>query len=342
MESAVKYFGTTEPSRKTAKGWWSKYIKKAQKIHKNAQKKYKLRQTPTNYADYQSTKNHLKSLIAESKVKQWQKETDFLNQSSDSAQFWHRYEKVTQKKKNNIVEPLYEPDTSTYIFEDEKISNKLQYYHCQREDNDLYDNDFKNEIEAKLNDIIENIQIDPNSTFFSHKDVEEAIKSSNKSSAPGPDRITMDLIQNGGEQLIISLTLIMQCSHQIGYYPALWKRDNRIYLKKPGKDNYRVEKSYRSISISNILGKVFERIILKEATNILTENGFLENKNLYAYQKNKNAPQALLPLVEQMHTCITEGKFGIAVMADLQGAFDAVWRDGAIYKLHQAGIKGNL
>ena len=134
----------------------------------------------------------------------------------------------------------------------------------------------------------------------------------------------------------------MQCSHQIGYYPALWKRDNRIYLKKPGKDNYHVEKSYRSISISNILGKVFERIILKEATNILTENGFLENKNLYAYQKNKNAPQALLPLVEQMHTCITEGKFGIAVMADLQGAFDAVWRDGAIYKLHQAGIKGNL
>ena len=29
-------------------------------------------------------------------------------------------------------------------------------------------------------------------------------------------------------------------------------------------------------------------------------------------------------------------------MADLEGAFDTVWREGAIYKLHKAGINNNL
>ena len=29
-------------------------------------------------------------------------------------------------------------------------------------------------------------------------------------------------------------------------------------------------------------------------------------------------------------------------MADLEGVFDTVWREGAIYKLHKAGINNNL
>ena len=35
---------------------------------------------------------------------------------------------------------------------------------------------------------------------------------------------------------------------------------------------------------------------------------------------------------------ISTGKYGIVVMADLEGAFDTVWRKGPIYQLHKAGI----
>ena len=43
-----------------------------------------------------------------------------------------------------------------------------------------------------------------------------------------------------------------------------------------------------------------------------------------------------------MCSAIRDNKYGIAVFADLQGAFDSVWRKGALYKLHQAGINSNL
>ena len=39
--------------------------------------------------------------------------------------------------------------------------------------------------------------------------------------------------------------------------------------------------------------------------------------------KNKNASQALSPLIEQMYEGVPNGKYSIAVVADLQGAFDA-------------------
>ena len=116
------------------------------------------------------------------------------------------------------------------------------------------------------------------------------------------------------------------------------------FTKKKKKDieSYDLENSYRSIYLSNILGKIYERIILQQATNIAEENTFFKGENLYAYQKNKNAPQALLPLIEQMCEGFASGKYDIAVFADLQGAFDAVWKKGALYKLHKAGITNNF
>ena len=53
--------------------------------------------------------------------------------------------------------------------------------------------------------------------------------------------------------------------------------------------------------------------------------------------------QALLPLIERMCEWVASGKYGIIVFADLLGAFDAVWRKGALHKLlHKAGITNNL
>ena len=49
-----------------------------------------------------------------------------------------------------------------------------------------------------------------------------------------------------------------------------------------------------------------------------------------------------LPSVEQMDEAIANGKYGIVIMADLEGAFDSVWREGALYKLHMAGINNSL
>ena len=42
------------------------------------------------------------------------------------------------------------------------------------------------------------------------------------------------------------------------------------------KATYHTENSYRSISLTNLLGKIYERILLQQATNILEENKFLK------------------------------------------------------------------
>ena len=54
-----------------------------------------------------------------------------------------------------------------------------------------------------------------------------------KNSSPSPDSITPELVLNGGKNLLTALNILMQASYQLGYFPKPWKKENRIYLKKP-------------------------------------------------------------------------------------------------------------
>ena len=240
------------------------------------------------------------------------------------------------------MEPILDKITNTYIFEDFKISEKLKQHNINKTISNNHDKTFRKEVEKEITTILENTETSPSNIYFTEDDIKYAIKISNKNSAPGPDRITAELIEHGGETLTKSITLLMQASYSIGYISEEWKRENKIYIQKSEKTNYHQVNSYRPLSLLSTLGKIYERIILQEAVNLLEQSQFFQSKSLYAYQKNKNTPQAILPLVEKTNEAITKNKYGIAIMADLEGAFDSVWRLGALYKLHKGGISENL
>ena len=91
----------------------------------------------------------------ESKLKQQNSNSNFLNNSRDSVQFQHRCNKLIGRKSNNIVEPIFDNDSQTYIFDDEIISEKLTNYHIQKTvNNDLESSEFKTEIEKKIIEIM--------------------------------------------------------------------------------------------------------------------------------------------------------------------------------------------
>ena len=248
--SATDFFGLTEASNKKSKGWWNSDIKAARKKVKESVKQHRIRQSPANLEKMEKAKKEYKSLITESKLKQQNSDSNFLNNSRDSGQFWHRYNKIIGRKSNNIVKPIFDKDSQTYIFDDEIISEKLTNYHIRKTvNNDLKSSDFKAEIEKKINEIMKSNKLSETVVFFGKQHVKQAIKSSNINSAPGPDRITLDLIENGGDLLALCLTHLMLACYFVGYHPRQWKMQNRIYLKKSDKEHYYEENSYRPISL---------------------------------------------------------------------------------------------
>ena len=74
-------------------------------------------------------------------------------------------------------------------------------------------------MEQEITTILENTKTSPSNIYFTEDDIKYVIKISIRNSVPGPDRITTELIEHGGETLTKSITLLMQVSYSIGYLP---------------------------------------------------------------------------------------------------------------------------
>ena len=95
-----KFFGLTEISNKRTKGWWNNNIKAGRSVRRN-----KLRQSPANLRKMEEVKEKYQTAISEAKLKQYKSNTKFLNESKDSTQFWHRYDKFLARKQITLLSP---------------------------------------------------------------------------------------------------------------------------------------------------------------------------------------------------------------------------------------------
>ena len=119
--------------------------------------------------------------------------------------------KVLGKNTNNIIKPTYDIESCLHIFDDKEISEKLQKFHIEKIGKNDFDFQFKYKIEEEIDSVLELNQTSSSKIFFNKTYIKQAIKNSNKSSAPAPDPITVELVQNGGDQLFHCLSLSIMC-----------------------------------------------------------------------------------------------------------------------------------
>ena len=103
VTTATKYFGLTQASKKIRKGWWSKDIKQARTELKEAERKFKIRQSSSDLSLLQSAKARYQNMISKSKTEEQNNITNYLNEAQDGNQLWHRYNEVLGRKNNNII-----------------------------------------------------------------------------------------------------------------------------------------------------------------------------------------------------------------------------------------------
>ena len=105
--------------------------------------------------------------------------------------FGRHITKFQAGRKKNILEPILDKITNTYIFEDFKISEKLKQHNINKTISNNHDKTFRKEVEKEITTILENTETSPSNIYFTEDDIKYVIKITNKNSAPGPDRITI-------------------------------------------------------------------------------------------------------------------------------------------------------
>jgi ribonuclease HI len=270
---------------------------------------------------------------------------------------WKIINKILKGSTMAPVQPLLNQD-GTYEFNDAEISNRMTGMHVTRTLRPFSSNSFDDvwfesvnstvalqiaEGLTSLNDQTEACWGDDmvyNRKFNAHE-FGAAINMTRKDAAPGPDTILPAMIINAKVSNTKGLHHIAESCWHHGAFPAPWKLDNRIYPGKPSKESYHVPTAYRPVALTSCPGKIMERVLTRRLVPALRRAG-LFNQPQFAYIKGLDTTQAILALTLHIQHAFKEGKHTACAFLDLEGAFDAVWRNGVLYKLLQLGIKGRL
>ena len=156
-----------------------------------------------------------------------------------------------------------------------------------------------------------------------------------KHKAPGEDSIRRIHIDHFPKSLIVTITKIFNYCLSTGYYPKQWKKGIMVVIPKPGKDPSNT-KNYRPITLLDIIGKAFGKLINRRLVKHLEANGHL-NPLQYGFRIGRGTESSLALTYEYACRKIRfQQSHKVAVVSrDISGAFDRLWHERLMVLIHE-------
>lgn len=263
----------------------------------------------------------------------------------DSQLFWRH---VNSRRKNTLTRP-----GSDMIFEGERVCGS-------REITDGWANYFKalytpsehSEFESEFRDTFVNYNHESNhysldssltnrNVTISSEEVCSAVSMAHKGKACGDDGIYYEHILYGGEFLYGILSELFTAIVLLSHVPIEMKKGVIITLFKGGNKRKDDPDSYRAITLSSVILKLLERILLTRIQ--LFENITQPIHSLQGgFKKNLGCLMTSFLLRESIFSAKENSSKLFVCFLDVKKAFDHVWHEGLFYKLYHSGISKQI
>ncbi|KAJ5395305.1 uncharacterized protein N7487_009608 [Penicillium crustosum] len=135
---------------------------------------------------------------------------------------------------------------------------------------------------ADLSDIDNNYPEPIHFPEITYQEITQAVKSSPPNKAPGEDGIPNSLWHKLIEipTVLDTISRIYNACVQLGTNPLHFQKSITVVLRKAGKKDYQLAKSYRPIALLNTLGKFLEAVIARRISYAVETYGLLPDIHL--------------------------------------------------------------
>lgn len=175
---------------------------------------------------------------------------------------------------------------------------------------------------------------------FTKEMIVKEIGNIKNNSAPGPDHFPVILLKQCAKELSEPLLIIWRYSLDTGDITPLLKSAIICPIQKAHTQRCH-PKSYRPVSLTSHIIKVFERVMRSAIVKHLVENNLLP-KNQHGFITGRSTLSQLLHQIEQMIRAWEEGKSTDTIYLDFAKAFDKVDHNILCHKLKRLGITGKV
>ena len=169
--------------------------------------------------------------------------------------------------------------------------------------------------------------------------VEKLLLNLNPHKAPGPDKIAPRLLKELAHELAPALTALFRSSLKTGYVPHDWRTALITPIFKKG-ERYCPE-NYRPISLTSVICKMFEHILVSSIMNFAETNQIICPEQ-HGFRKKRSCESQLIGLVDEISHSLERGQDTDLIVMDFSKAFDKVSHSLLLHKIRHYGITGQV
>lgn len=303
--------------------WWDDECAEAVRKSKVALNYYRSHPSVDNFLQYKKVDALKKKLLSEKKKSSWRTLCESFNRNTPVSRIWNymrRFKRVSIQKhsKNDDWLPSF-LDKFAPLSPPEKF--------IDHSDLDLY---FRNNGNHKATFL---------SKAFTWEEFCLAIKS-RRDTSPGLDDIPYKVINNLHDDAKYILLKIFNLLWDTNNLPPSWKTQCVIPILKPGKPDNDPH-SYRPISLSSCIGKLFE-CMLKTRLDFYVETNSILPLEQFGFRRGRSATESFTSLICDIKNSFYSHSSTVCAFIDVQGAFDNVDPSVLAQILSEIGVPGKV
>ena len=313
--------------------WFHNDLRKEIRRRRRAYKKAKSSNIDRHWTHYRQQRNYVNSLVKSAKESYFNTLAKTICEGKhSSSDYWKLLKRfTTQNTPVNELPPLIYNDTIYETTQDK--ANILNTFFQSQSTLTVPDGHLR----------ISNSQVPDcpllDDFVITRQDVIDSIKVLKTGKASGPDQVNSFVLKEIASEIAEPLQRLFNQSLTTSKVPLSWKFANVCAIHK--KSDPQDVSNYRPISLLSVVCKVLERIVHKYIFNHYRTIDFLTSFQSGFRPKDSTVNQ-LVSVYHSFCQAVDSGKEVRAVFCDISKAFDRVWHEGLVHKLHLSGISGSL
>ena len=260
--------------------------------------------------------------------------------------FWKFVNGSIKSSAKNRIETLTDDSGNSCSSHTGKVKILKSHYKKLGSELDVksFDDSWKEEVSSSVKNFEAMSFQDPHSNGMMDQpitlaEVSHVVKAIKNNKSAGSDGIVGELIKYGGEPMCEMLLTLFNLVWDNECAPSYWREGLIVSLFKKG--DREDPGNYRGITLLNVVGKLYSRVINNRLLKHIELNNML-HEGQGGFRLRRSCIDNIFSLNELIQGRIKEGKSTYAFFLDVKKAYDTVWRDGLWYKMWEMGIKGKM